>query len=212
MKRLTTQQIENPTWGRFCSHKCEKANSAFRFMKNGYWCVKAEDHPRAYERGYYYEHILVAEDKIGRILDTSIETVHHKDGNKTNNHPDNLEVITRQEHGKHHWPAVSTSDCVGIDHFSMSEPLRKKQIKGYRMVHGYVEIWNPNHPMAHKNNYVSEHRLIMSEHLGRVLESHEHVHHIDGNRMNNNIENLELIHRKDHPSKHFRLTGDIKND
>lgn len=60
---------------------------------NGYVLVKVGfDHPLADVRGYAYEHRLVAETKIGRPLLPG-EQVHHLDGNKQNNSPQNLEVV-----------------------------------------------------------------------------------------------------------------------
>ena len=47
-------------------------------------------------------------------------------------------------------------------------------------------------PMANKNKYVLEHRLVMAKSLGRLLEGFELVHHIDGNRSNNVLPNLQL--------------------
>jgi len=70
-------------------------------MVNGYRQVKKWGHPFANTLGYVYEHRLVVEQAIGRFLQTE-EEVHHKDGNKSNNVLDNLEVMTKGEHMKLH--------------------------------------------------------------------------------------------------------------
>ena len=70
--------------------------------------------------------------------------------------------------------------------------------KGGRVLnpHGYVQVLVPyDHPYASMrlaNGYVLEHRLVMAEHLGRPLSPHETVHHVDGDKTHNRIENLEL--------------------
>ena len=56
---------------------------------------------------------------------------------------------------------------------------------------GYVLKFAPNHPKA-KDRRVLEHRLVMEEHIGRTLTSDETVHHKNGIRDDNRIENLEL--------------------
>lgn len=61
---------------------------------------------------------------------------------------------------------------------------------------GYAQIMlehdDPYICMVNKNGVVMEHRHVMAKHLGRPLTKKETVHHIDGNRKNNNIENLQL--------------------
>lgn len=59
--------------------------------------VVGKGHHLADVRGYAYEHRVVAEQKIGRRLRKG-EQVHHKDRNKQNNNPDNLEVKTSVKH------------------------------------------------------------------------------------------------------------------
>ena len=192
-KRMNTQQIENPAWGRFCSHKCEKANSAFRFKKNGYWCVKAADHPRAYERGFYYEHILVLEKKVGRLLDTSVETCHHKDGNRLNNSPENLELKTKSAHSSHHWPAVSWSEDVGIDHSKFADVRTpSKRIN----CGGYSYEYEPLNPMSNAKGYVAVGRKVLAVELGRNLKKNEIVRYKNGDITDNRPSNLSLEIRK----------------
>lgn len=49
---------------------------------------------------------------------------------------------------------------------------------------------------------IDEHRYLMQEHLGRLLTADEIVHHKDENKLNNVIENLEVMSRADHLKLH----------
>jgi hypothetical protein len=56
---------------------------------------------------------------------------------------------------------------------------------------GYVLVRVPSHPYA-SGGYVFEHRLVMEDHIGRYLLSNENIHHKNGIKDDNRIENLEL--------------------
>lgn len=77
----------------------------------------------------------------------------------------------------------------------------RKGCKGMYKQNGYVLAKAPYHPSANKRGYVYLHRLIMENYLGRYLESNELVHHIDGNRENNNVLNLKLTTPSEHHIK-----------
>ena len=65
--------------------------------------------------------------------------------------------------------------------------------RGGRVINqGYVLIKAPDEPGAHANGYIPEHRFVMQRHIGRMLRPEETVHHKNGNRLDNRLENLEL--------------------
>lgn len=70
--------------------------------KNGYVMLTGfPEHPNADANGNVREHVKVMSDVLGRPLRKG-ELVHHKDENKQNNHPSNLEIKTPAQHAADH--------------------------------------------------------------------------------------------------------------
>lgn len=66
---------------------------------------------------------------------------------------------------------------------------------------GYTYVWMDRshqfyNSMAFKGGYTAEHRLVMAEYIGRPLTKTETVHHKNGNRSDNRIDNLQLMQGK----------------
>jgi hypothetical protein len=80
-------------------------------------------------------------------------------------------------------------------------PIRKAAGKGTIAHDGYRNVPVPRE-LRHLTGgatWIAEHRLAMSIHLGRALTSDEQVHHINGDRADNRLGNLELWSTS-HPS------------
>lgn len=58
------------------------------------------------------------------------------------------------------------------------------------------------HPRATVQGYVLEHRAVVESHLGRILDKNEVIHHINGNKKQNNIENLVVMKNGEHARIH----------
>ena len=67
-----------------------------------------------------------------------------------------------------------------------------------------------NHPNATKNGYVLEHRYVVECALGRYLLEGEVVHHINGDKHDNRLDNLKVMSRRDHTLLHKRPLNLVK--
>lgn len=72
--------------------------------------------------------------------------------------------------------------------------------KGGRIVtdDGYIKIMSSERTASGRKRYILEHRFVMEQHLGRKLDINEHVHHINGIKDDNRLENLIIKKSSNH--------------
>lgn len=117
--------------------------------------MRRPGHRLADSRGYVYEHRLVAEEKSGRAL-VKGEQVHHVNGIRTDNRPDNLEIVaSRAHHAVEHRklglkqrtpgepnPAIRCECGCGRELFIFDDEGRRRRfVTGHNIEHGPDGRW-----------------------------------------------------------------------
>ena len=81
--------------------------------------------------------------------------------------------------------------------------IRDRWKGGKTKCNGYWRLYIPNHPFA-KEGYVKQARYLIEREIGRYLNSKEEVHHINGIRDDDRIENLIILSKSSHLSLHHK--------
>lgn len=133
--------------------------------KDGYILIHKPDHPRANSLGYVGEHVLVLETKMGRFLIRG-ETPHHIDGNRSNNHPDNLILFDKdKDHKIFHQRQIALKEC-GHSHWRKCK---------------YCHKWDDIKNLT--INWGAYHRLCFNEYMRKVKQKKRLEGKIDPKRV-----------------------------
>lgn len=71
---------------------------------------------------------------------------------------------------------------------------------------GYLQFRDHSHPLAYSDGSVYYHRHLASLSMGRWLETRDHVHHRDENKLNNTVSNLQVLTASEHAKIHNPTT------
>ena len=69
-------------------------------------------------------------------------------------------------------------------------------------VNGYIDIFEPTHPLTRSDGYVFEHRKVAWD-SGLLVDRDLQIHHVNGNKQDNRIENLQVVTAAEHSRLHW---------
>ncbi len=93
--------------------------------------------------------------------------------------------------------------CKKCRNIGVERHGKKKYVNygGYNLI--YIDNSDPFRCMANGDGRIPEHRYLIAKMLGRSLSNIEIVHHKNGNKYDNRLDNLELLIRKNHHPGHI---------
>jgi len=107
------------------------------------------------------------------------------------------------------WVRSPPSLLINIMKYPNPKSYNKHIVTKVDKTIGYVYFLDKDHPLSNKSNKVYYHRHVLSLKIGKWIDSSYHVHHIDGDRRNNDPSNLECISPRHHNYKHNKEDGKI---
>lgn len=110
---------------------------------------------------------------------------------------------------------VQCKQCGKEFYSTRNEFCSPKCASDYKSEHSTHKTYTENgYIIEHKRGYnkkgnAKQHRLVIEEHLGRRLFPDEVVHHINGDKTDNRIENLVVMSRKEHSKLHRKMEREV---
>ena len=177
------------------------------YINNGCVVAYAPYHPFCNNKGYVSRSRLIMENHLGRYLDEN-ETIKRLSSDKQDDSLENLKLIkpiyySWESYEEDVWETIiSYPDYEITNYGKVRSKLTGKVLRGGNNGAGYVCF-----SLKNNNNIRIEraHRLVIENKIGRRLKTDEVVHHINENKLDNRIENLELMTREEHTSHHSNL-------